>query len=192
MHQQRDRKKGRAWKEIATDVTHGAVFTYEAISSGQSFGGIMVLPDDGDALLKRIQEAMPPAILLGRSRSSRYGGLADISWGNPQNREHQFGPSLVTEDISKEQVFRVLLTSDYAGRDNLTGQPDPAALVSELLHALQGKAAVVEGVHGQRVRLGHTVAGGFNRKWGLELPHRHTVRMGSVIVLRARDAISLT
>lgn len=184
VHQQRDRVKGRPWKD-GHENPHGAIFVYEYLEEGQTFTGTLHIDDAVTGDLDRIKELLAEPILVGRSRRSGYGGDAVISGFEETKREFSDASALLNDEVLVDQVFRVLLASAYIGRHPLTGQIDPQALEHELIAALGGAVTI------ERRRWAFETVGGFNRKWGLETPQALAVRAGSVLVLRATQAIDL-
>ena len=187
LHHQRDLPAGRAWTERrgGREVPHGALFAYESLDAGQVFKGlIMVCGEREEGVARRCEQVIEllgrGPLLLGRSRRAGYGGNASLTWHPPQDREEVAGPWLLPPaDLPAGRVFRLLLTAPYAGRDPLTGQPDPTWLRGEVEQRLGGRATVL------RVRWGFETSGGYNRTWALPLPEVPVARAGSVLVLRA-------
>jgi CRISPR-associated protein Csx10 len=186
IHHQRDRQKGRAWKD-AQGNTHGAIFAFESLDAGQSFQGVIQLRGETDQELeqteKRIRALLGTVILVGRSRRAGYGGTAEIQWESSRGREIVGSGTRALQpaarDISKHEHFRLLLTSACIARHAHTGQIDPAAVVELIEGRLDGRARVV------RRRWSFEPIGGFNRKWRLELPQVLAVSAGSVFLLEA-------
>ncbi len=189
-HHQRDRKRGRAWKEICDgrEITHGAIFTYESLDPGQEFGGFIQVcgSDEVDcqSRIASVQRLLKKQIHLGRSRRAGYGGAAEIVWGTVTEREVS-GEGVISEDLETGNLFRVFFTSDCIVRDSRSGQLDPAALPAVLLARLDNRASL------QGIRWAFSVTGGFNRKWRLELPQARTVAAGSVFLFRAEDRLPI-
>ena len=190
IHNQRDRIKGRAWKDSHGN-THGAVFAFESLDAGQSFQGmIQVRAGTGEELEQithRIKTVLADRIWVGRSRRAGYGGMTAIQWESDQNREIEGrgreGLRPVDGDIAKDETFRLLLTSACIVRNEHTGQIDPMALL-DLIERRFGNRATVA-----RKRWNFETIGGFNRKWRLELPQVLAVAAGSVFVLKAEQCI---
>jgi len=183
IHQQRDRVHGRAWKEErdGLEETHGTVFSFEYLEAHQEFEGLVQVHGNNnkecDAWIDTVKGALSGPILLGRSRRSGYGGDATIAWGTTRERETE-GQGLVNKDLPIDSIFRVLLTSPYVGRNLDSGQLDPAQLKTEVETAFADRAVVI------RHRWRFELAGGFNRKWRLELPQALTCAAGSVLVIK--------
>lgn len=191
-HQQRDRVKGRAWKTIHEDGSeeaHGALFAYEYLEPGQTFQGwIQVITEsesETDAIIKKIREILAQAqVAVGRSRRAGYGGAATISFGSVEDREALWG-DVQQKDVLAESRFRAYLLSACITRDPFTGQIDPSVLPGLLVQRLGGEAVV----NIERIVWNFETVGGFNRKWQLEVPQALAVKAGSMIVLKASQAI---
>jgi CRISPR-associated protein Csx10 len=177
-HHQRDREKGRATRE------KGAVFTYESLDPGQSFGG--VIKADSSALLTELERLLPDAsiVSVGRSRRAGYGGEALFTWGAVRDSESAL--SSVTGDIKPGTEFRILLTSPCIVRHPMTGQPDPAAL-----HEILKSYFEVGAIEIVAVRWAFTRAVSHNRTWRLRVPEMPAVSGGSVVVARAKGDITV-
>lgn len=189
LHQQRDRKKGRPWKERKNgeDKSHGAIFAYEYLEAGQAFrGAIQLRPEAADAR-ERIKTLLKKApLLVGRSRRAGYGGEADIQFKpEPVGRENGAISGELRRDVAPGDEFRLRTLSACVVRDPATGQLDPVALETAVLKRLEDRAEVV------RRRWAFERVAGFNRKWRLETPQALAVAAGSVLVLRATKAIPL-
>lgn len=190
IHHQRDRKKGRAWKDKQGE-THGAIFAFESLDAGQSLKGIIQVRGDSEEECLRIEDRIKgllgDSILVGRSRRAGYGGMARVQWETGRKREVEgvgtegFRP--VTGDIKTGTEFRLLLTSGCIAHDPVTGQMDPGGLESLIGQALGDRATLV------RKRWAFETIGGFNRKWCLETPQVLAVAGGSVLVLRTNQDI---
>jgi CRISPR-associated protein Csx10 len=192
IHHQRDREKGRAWKDPQGN-THGAIFTFESLEVNQAFAGLILLrskkKEELDRLERRIKELLGNTLLVGRSRRSGYGGMASIEWGNRQHHETEGvgkeGLRPLNRNIGQGEQFRLLMISPCIARNSATGQPDPAALEDKIVNCFSNRVEVIRKVWT------FVTIGGFNRKWRLELPQTLAVSAGSVLVLEANQAISL-
>lgn len=193
LHQQRDRVKGRPWTERTEEqeVPRGAIFAYEYLEPGQTFcGSIQVcletasLLDEYESRIRKLLDGR--SILVGRSRRAGYGGDAELRFESSR-METEYGPvsAALEADLEEGQRFRLLLVSAYIGRNPITGQLDPNAIVDELRQ--RGLAAAIE----RRCWSFETV-GSFNRKWRLEVPQARAATAGSVFVLRAEAPIQLS
>lgn len=190
IHHQRDREKGRAWKD-RVGTTHGAIFAFESLDAGQSFQGLIQVRGGTDKELERtvrlLKALLGDTILVGRSRRAGYGGMAALQWGEGRTREvdgvGRDGLRPVGADIPRGIRFRLLLTSACIARNANTGQIDPAALPDLIEGRFCGRAKLL------RTRWSFTPIGGFNRKWRLELPQTLAVSAGSVFLLEANQNI---
>ncbi|MBI2567943.1 MAG: hypothetical protein HYV63_13005 [Candidatus Schekmanbacteria bacterium] len=183
LHQQRDRVKGRPWKDPA-EQPHGALFVYEYLEPDQVFRGIVQIMPAAAADMERIKTVLgAEPILVGRSRRAGYGGEAEVELTGQTQREYQSVSGSISRDVAAGTVFNGFLASAYIGRHPTTGQIDPSALRQELLRRL-GAAATVE-----RTRWTFEAVGGFNQKWRLEVPQAQAVAAGAVLVLKATAAI---
>jgi len=190
-HHQRDRIKGRAWKD-KDGRSHGAIFVYESLDAGQSFEGLLQICADSQEqcsqIEARIKELLGNSILVGRSRRAGYGGMARIEWEKSREREVEgagsegFRPA--TGDLKPGDQFRVYLTSPCIARHPDTGQVDPAAIEELILGALGNRVKSV------RKRWSFERYGSFNRKWRLQTPQILAAAAGSVFVLEAKQAVS--
>jgi CRISPR-associated protein Csx10 len=182
VHHQRSRRMGRPVEG------EGALFVFEALESGQAFRGFLAV--DGDeqravAIAEEVKDAAGDFLLLGRSRRAGYGGRARIAWGGPRKRELEGRHGLLSNDVASGTSFRILFLSDTLVRNPETGAHDPAAVELVIDERLGGRVEILARYWGTRL------AGGFNRTWGLELPQALSLRAGSVLAARARQAIPL-
>lgn len=190
IHQQRDRARGRAWKEERDGLEEapGAIFAFEFLEADQEFAGLVQIRGEDsaacDELAEIVRNVLRGRILLGRSRRGGYGGDGTICWNDPCERELT-GQGVVNADLPAGTCFRALLTAPYVGRDPDTGQIDPSRVATEIVEAFEGRVEVI------RRRWNFERVGGFNRKWRLELPQALACTAGSVLVLRANARISL-
>jgi CRISPR-associated protein Csx10 len=192
IHHQRDRKKGRAWKDKEGNA-HGTIFTFESLDARQTFSGVVQLRGESEQDLQRIESRIKillgGSLLVGRSRRAGYGGMASMKWIDSMNREikgaGKAGLQILTSDVARHDYFRLLLTSPCIVRDPNTGQIDPAALDVVITDLLGDRAELM-----RKVWSFETI-GGFNLKWRLELPQTLAVSAGSVLVCKASRTISL-
>ena len=194
VHQQRDRSAGRAYtyQNPATGVeeARGTIFTYEALEAGQQFEGIIAISGQDQnetcALWKKIKSVLGDRLSLGRSRNARYGGSAAVTWETPRDYETASATRVILrkKDLQGGNCFCVFLTSDYVGRDPGSGQSDPTAFRRDVINRLgQNRVEVL------RTRWAFRPIGGFNRKWGLQLPQTLALQAGSLLVLKAKADI---
>ena len=179
-HHQRDRELGRPGKE------RGTVFHYEHIKPGQEFAGMVCIwgqsEQEINELAQCVKVLLKPPLMLGRSWHSGYGGNADITWLDPQERE-VVGGGIVRNEIHQGDIFRVMLTAPCVVRLRATGQYDPSAFEDELFQGLDG---VIEPL----MRFyGYEIVGGFNKKWRTDAIQALALAAGSVLVLRAKSTI---
>lgn len=196
IHNQRDRERGRAWKELkdGREIAHGAIFVFESLAAGQCFEGVIQIcaPTDEQVAQteSRIKSLLDGTILIGRSRRGGYGGTATIEFRDAHDREVQgsgrVGLRPVNQNIRPGDCFRLLLTSACIARNTNTGQIDPGGLPESIELRLDGRAKVV------RKRWSFEPVGGFNRKWRLELPQVLAVAAGSLFLLEAHQDIPLS
>lgn len=190
LHHQRDRARGRAWKD-KNGREHGTIFFFESLDAGQSFRGLVQVRgesgNDTAPIAERVKSLAGETILIGRSRRAGYGGTAGIAWGDPACREvEDSGPEFfrpISGDLEPGAEFRLLLLAPCVARDPETGQVAPGALPVLLEKLLNQKAEPV------RRRWAFDVAGGFNRKWRLETPQAPAAAAGSLFVFRAKEKI---
>ena len=192
VHQQRDRLAGRAYtirdpQRPNVEESHGTIFTYEALEAEQEFQGIIAISgqneEETDTLWQTIIGALGERRSLGRSRNARYGGDATITYaGSPRCYEAAGGTRLIRRNqaIQAGSPFRVFLTSDYSGRSPESGQCDPTVFKQDIVAQLSHRIEIL------KTRWAFRPVGGFNRKWGLQLPQTLALRAGSLLVLKAK------
>ena len=193
VHQQRDRSAGRAYTYrdpvTGAEEARGTIFIYEAIEAGQQFQGIVAISGQGqneiDKIWGDLKCVVGDRLSLGRSRNARYGGGAVIAWGTPRCYETVDATGVIRHDLQCDACFCVFLTSDYIGRDAGSGQSDPTAFRQDIIRRIGGNR--VEVLH---TRWAFRPVGGFNRKWGIQLPQTLALRAGSLLVLKAKSAIT--
>jgi CRISPR-associated protein Csx10 len=182
LHQQRHRATGRPTLDV------GAIFRYESLDAGQRLAGMLAITavDAGVAgsHAATLRQSLGESILLGKSRRAGYGGAARLTWGESQPREWS-GVGAVLDYQPEGTILRLLLTSDYLGRHPETGQLDPSALAGEVRSRLGDRVEVLRCFQQFRA------VGGYNRKWGLELPQGLALAAGSVLLLRTRQMLPL-
>lgn len=178
IHNQRDRERGRAWKRPDGSAA-GAIFHYEAVSANQRFAGVIAIEGESEASVEELKATLKDRHLFGRSRRSEYGGDGTLIFGQLQKREL----TQVAESVAAGERFRCVLLSRYVGRDQQTGQPDPMAIEEEISLAFGGECTVVDRF------FAYAIAGGYNRKWRLQLPQTPVLEAGSVLVLRSEKSI---
>ncbi|KAB8321189.1 hypothetical protein SD81_006850 [Tolypothrix campylonemoides VB511288] len=170
IHNQRDRRRGRATEQT------GTVFRYAALDQGQTFQAV-VLGEDADlqtiAQLLRQNENL----WLGGSQSAGYGHTK-ISQIQDCETWNEVGVSV--ENRIQRNSLHITLVSDTILRD-AAGQyivEPPLQLLAEALgleqHQLKSSL--------RKSYMTSTLIGGFNRKWGLPLPQVQALAAGSVFV----------
>jgi CRISPR-associated protein Csx10 len=190
IHHQRDRAMGRAWEKDGE--SRGTVFVYDHMAENQSFKGCVVIAGkdtaEVDSLVAGLKGLIGTSLILGRSRRAGYGGNATITWQDQIPREISATgeTEVIEQDIVQGSRFRIMLLSDCILRSSTTGQVDPSLIASELEVCLEGKARVSQTYFYSRL------VGGYNRKWGLEIPQSLAVGAGSLLVMEATDDIPLT
>lgn len=210
IHTARERKQGRATE------ADGAVFQYDALSPGQTFGGHILVStgDDADLLMNLLNQS--GELWLGGSRSAGYGHVQvtayrDDQWQNEvapfpqtlsadeveaQKRRRQSGDedeeyqnlaTMPQQDLQAGEYFAVTCLSHCLVRDEI-GQPtmDIRYALATVLQVPVSKLHL-DLLHTQRTM---TLVGGFNRMWGLPLPQLPAIVAGSVFTLTADHAIS--
>jgi len=185
-HQQRDRVKGRPWLDDrgGQEVAHGAIFVYEYLEPEQEFGGLIQVMPAATAHIERLEELLMRPILIGRSRRAGYGGDAIVTFAKEATREYDNVSGSLTRNLDEGERFRIMLVSACVSRHPVTGQVDPAGLEQELAARLP---VTIE----RRCWMFETI-GSFNRKWRLETPQAIAISAGSVLVLKATEALHLS
>ncbi|NES18972.1 MAG: hypothetical protein F6K41_08595 [Symploca sp. SIO3E6] len=170
IHNQRDRKKGRGTE------TNGAIFSYDAIDAKQTFHAVVLCDSEED---QKIIESLlqPEDIWLGGSQSAGYGHTTIESVANDSNWQEVGIP--IEERIQRNDNLTITLLSDTIVRNDY-GQ---VVVDSEVLRQRLSASLNVElQLEAGGVYTSSLVAGGFNRKWGLPLPHTPAIAAGSVFV----------
>lgn len=173
IHTRREnRRAGRA-----TEDERGAVFRYDALAAGQSFGGVILCDDSAD--VKALSKHLSPGaeFIIGGSRS---GGYGRVRVTNIETIEHWNETETKADDIPAGGTFTVTLLSDLIVRDE-NGQFNDRLSPQILAKALSLPADTLTEVKTYRQT---AIVGGFNRKWGLPLPQNLAIRAGSVFTFR--------
>lgn len=193
LHNQRDRKKGRAWQE-EDGTAHGSIFFYEALDAGQVFRGEFLITGDSQKECEQRAQVIRAALadkslFLGRSRRSGYGHVSPLEFFSLERHEHaswRWNDGLdtrwIADSVKAGQEFLVLLTSPCLVRHPDTGMIDPSALDDALAALFKNRAEVTKN---KDRAWSFEMVGGFNRKWKLELPQQLAVSAGSVISMKA-------
>lgn len=154
------------------------VFRYDALAAGQTFCGVIL--SEEDALLAELANLLAtPDLFLGGSRSAGYGHTKISAIEQSQEWQEYTVPTVA--DPPDEKITLTLL-SDAILRDAY-GQ-----LTTDLLAAPAISALQVEPID-SFVSAGLT--GGFNRKWGLPMPHAPVLKAGSVWTFPATAEMAL-
>lgn len=164
VHTQRDRVMGRAIEDS------GAVFRYEALAAGQSFGGVVLC--DNEEAAKTLESLLEAALFLGGSHNAGYGR---VEIGAIKRADSWQEVPLKPADVKSGSKLTITLLSDALLRD-ANGQYTPF-LTAEWLGARLGVTLTPEQEH---TFAKSVIIGGFNRKWGLPLPQTQAARAGSV------------
>lgn len=163
------------------------VFRYDALAPRETFRGV-ILSEDKNALENTIQPLLKEGdLILGGSQTAGYGRVeidtetidVDLDWQEYTLAEAgQAGFGIEALDSDDEWVF----SPSEPERDSVTLiclsdviLPETGEQPEEWLKALVGEEPRDSF---RQVRL----VGGFNHKWGLPLPQRWALQMGSVFV----------
>jgi CRISPR-associated protein Csx10 len=174
VHNQRDRRKGRAMEGIG----RGEVFRYDALEAGQYFQTIVLCDRDED--VEVIQDLLGQKdIWIGGSQTAGYGHcqIQEITV-----KENWTEIGIPVEDRCDHNLLTVHLLSDLILRDT-NGQyvvAPPTVLLKEALG--------IE-LNLQTSFLANQYVGGFNRKWGLPLPQVQVTSAGSVFVYKPKSSV---
>ena len=173
------------------DEDTGDIYRYVSLSTGQTFEALLLCdePDhaaqiiewmgednrrDGGCTQKLGKSRTTQGRVRARLKSIQEVGQGD-SWAEaPEIRR----PSR----LEGQDVLVVTLLSDLLARDAGQFVAGPGAITGALNRTLE---AVGEDVHfsaPERVYMESSLAGGFNREWGLHLPEADAAAMGSVLV----------
>lgn len=167
VHTQRsERRFGRPLSE------EGAVFRYDSLAAGQTFGAIILC---GDADVNILLPCLEGEVTLGGSRTGGYG-RARLEKAKEEKNWREVGGDV--DHLSVEDGLIVTLLSDALIRNPGAGQfTVEAGVIKQALEARLGCA-----LSNPHAFMSGQPVGGFNRKWGLPLPQALAVRMGSVFV----------
>ena len=180
-HHSRDRTRGMSTSNA------GAVFSYSALTAHQTFAGLIRVQTNEDDFTHNIflRKIFEQPISLGRSRRAEYGGISRIDIEhNPINDEIERFDNLTSQNSG--ECFVAQLTSDFIGRCPITGQVDPSTFGDLVSKSLNQKASI------ESCFFNYGKVGGYNRKWGTEIPQDFTLKAGSVVVLKARERIEVS
>ncbi|MEM2143668.1 MAG: hypothetical protein QXQ81_10465 [Candidatus Thorarchaeota archaeon] len=186
VHHLRDREAG--YPHGKDEAARGTVFSNEYLEEDQEFCGIVQVradtSDSAEALVNQLKSVLGECVLLGRSKRGGYGGVASIRWLDRCVREIEMSGNVVKFRVSSGQRFRAVLLSDYVGRNQKTGQNDPHWLLTEIVEALDNRVKICD------VYCQTGLVGGYNRKWGTEIPQLYVMARGTTVVLEALDGVS--
>ena len=177
IHLRRNRILGRSRKGEA------GIYRYDALAAYQSFVALILCDRDDDAV--SIENWLTNAeIAIGSSRNSGYGrvkieNVQSIDKWREVDQEIQTDVSDADED-----VWIVSLLSDLLVRNKYGQFCVELDAIKALLQQALGISIEIDK---NRTFLASHLLGGFNRKWGLNLPQLQAVKMGSVIVFSALD-----
>lgn len=173
VHNQRDRRAGRA-----TDAA-GAIFRYEALATGQRFGGVILCESAADADV--IESLLAEVTHMGGSRQAGYGQVEILDIQRPDPWQEA-----ATQAVGAGATLTVTLLSDLIVRDEQGQYTDvlPAPVL-----------ATAVGLPPETIRLRQAfkraaLVAGFNRKWGLPLPQTPAIQAGSVFIFVTDQALA--
>ncbi len=168
IHNARDRSRGRGTE------TEGEIFCYEAINSSELFESIIICPDSYVAEFEKLLQNQD--FWVGGSQSAGYGHI-QVTYQLCSEPWREVGR---VNDPESDKC-QITLLSDVILRDEM-GQiiASPDLLVQTINQTFGIKLCMHSAQHSY---VGHTIVGGFNRKWGLPLPQMPALAMGSVLVL---------
>jgi len=184
IHTERNRRYGRAIRQSSNvaEEPSGAVYRYEALAAGQTFGALILCDYDEDAEL--LLPLLEGEVFFGGSRTAGYGRARIVVQGakSVTERWREVDGELVD---SVEGKLIITFLSDALLRDE-NGQftADPSVVTYTLEKKLGIKLKRLQAF------LRWEAVGGFSRKWGLPLPQALAIKMGSVFVYRLSDGFS--
>jgi CRISPR-associated protein Csx10 len=172
VHTLRDRFAGRPRRGL------GAVYQYDALAQGSCFSGAIVVTTRAQA--ETLNTLLPKGeYRIGGARTAGYG----LVWLDELGIDEEWWEyGAPPQAIAAEEQFCVTLLSDAILRD-----PQGSTytdLVAELRQVYKLP------VHCETAFKEVTAVGGFNRKWGMQLPQDLALQAGSVFVVRAEAAIT--
>jgi CRISPR-associated protein Csx10 len=152
----------------------GQLFSYEALSTGQSFSGAII---GGEEALTKIKELLEENLVvrIGRSTTAQYGKAHIMPTAPLPNKE------LI---VPANGTFRMVVRTPLIIKDhNGTVTPD-LSLIPELL----GYPSLVI----LKTFCSETVASGYNTKWRLPRPQFRALAEGSVVVMKNTSNVEIT
>lgn len=153
-------------KRGVKEANNSFVYRYEALAAGLEFEAA-VIGDGSQKLCDALDLKKGDQLQLGGSRSANYGHVELIE----VKHDNDWKESEPGEDINGSIILTLLSDAILI---NENGQP--ALHPDDYLGAKHQQAFT-------RMRL----TGGFNRKWGLQLPQSPAVQAGSVFVYKAEE-----
>lgn len=182
VHTARNRRYGRAMRPSfsaeESGEPSGAVYRYEALAAGQSFGAFILCDNEKDAEL--LLPLLEGEIFLGGSRTAGYGQakIHSVKYATEGWREAAREP---VADVKSKLIItflsNVLIRDEYG---QFTAAPDAVTVAFKKELGMKMKL--------ERAFIRTRPVGGFNRKWGLPLPQVLAIRMGSVFIYKLADS----
>lgn len=165
----------------------GSLFTYQYILENQEFAGYIGIDANSVIEARKVAEdiltILDCNLLLGRSKAAGYGGNAQFTLELERPLQRMSGA--VTKDIEKDESFRVLLLSDFIGRDSASGAVEPSSFQDHLERALG------IGLMEKARYVATDYAGGYNRKARTALPTVRTLSKGSVFLFEPQNRLDI-
>lgn len=156
-----NRKRGRANRD------EGAVYRYDALADGQTFGGVILCQTEDDAAY--IRDQIPSYTSLGGAQSGGYGRvsiqMSEFHWD-------------YIGEVQASETLQLTALSDWIIRDTFGNYTTSAKDITAWINRTLGRNDIECKSSFDNI----TEIGGFNRKWGLPLPQIQAIAMGSVFV----------
>lgn len=177
--------------ETHHDEETGDIYRYVSLSTGQTFEALLLCdePDHAAQIIEWMGEDDWRdggwTQKLGKSRSTQGRVRARLESVREAGQDDLWGEAPEIGRASRlegQDVLVVTLLSDLLARDAGQFVAGPGAITGALNRTLE---AVGEGERlsaPERVYMESSLAGGFNREWGLHLPEADAAAMGSVLV----------
>ncbi|MEX1257402.1 MAG: hypothetical protein WEG36_07280 [Gemmatimonadota bacterium] len=170
-HHQRDRSVGKP--------IDGGIFTYQALSPGQTFVGHVLLDASEDvarALAGLMERCFSrDRFRMGRSRMTEYGGRVVANVTGPQDASKWSEQPIPSAEIDKGQRLTVTFVSEYAGPCDFGG-----AARAEVLRELADRG--IRFVDDSVRWFGRQgVRGGFPSVWRMPLPESRVFEAGTLL-----------
>ena len=179
--------------ETHHDEDTGDIYRYVSLSTGQTFEALVLCnePDHAAQIIDWMGEDDwrdgGCTQKLGKSRTTqgrvraRLESTWEIGEGNPWEEVPEIRRPSRLED---QDVLVVTLLSDLLARDAGQFVAGPGAITGALNRTLEAVGEDVCFSAPERVYMESSLAGGFNREWGLHLPEADAAAMGSVLVYK--------